>query len=259
MADPAPLVASLTAYDVVGEPGVHVGMPSTTLTLVIPCDDPLDVGWAEGPRARLTSSLAGLHTAPALIHHGVRQAGVQLALSPLGTRLLLGVPAAALRGQILTLGDVDPSLADLPERLAGVPAAARPALVEAALRRAAGRREDGVRARSEVGRSLALLTRGVPVAAVADDVGFSRRRLQDVVRAEVGVTPKEFARLARFERSHRLVAGGAPLAGVAARCGYADQAHLAREWRALAGLPPTRWRAQEFPNVQAAGGDGAAG
>jgi len=256
-------VLSLTAYDVVGEPGVHVGMPSTTLTLVLPYDDPLDVGWAGGPRTVAMSTVAGLHTAPAAIHHGARQAGIQVGLSPLGARLLLGAPAAALRGQIVTLADLDPTggrgLAQLPARLAETPPADRPALVRAVLRRAAAHHEDAAAARAEVGRSLALLTRGVPVAAVADDVGFSRRRLQDLVRAETGVSPKEFARLARFERSHRLVGRGSTLADVAARCGYADQAHLAREWRALAGLPPTRWLEREFPNVQAAVADPPAG
>ncbi|MCH1867019.1 AraC family transcriptional regulator [Nocardioides sp. CFH 31398] len=259
MPERLPGLLSLTAYDVVGEPGVHVGMPSTTLTLVLPYDDPLDVGWAGGPRTVAWSTVAGLHTVPAAIHHGARQAGVQLELSALGARLLLGVPAADLRQQIVTLGDLDAALAILPERLAATPVRDRPALVRDALRRAAARREDAAAARAEVGRSLALLTRGVPVAAVAEDVGFSRRRLQDLVRAEVGVTPKEFARLARFERSRRLVRPGTPLAEVAARCGYADQAHLAREWRALAGLPPSRWLEQEFPNVQAARAGLAAG
>ena len=65
------------------------------------------------------------------------------------------------------------------------------------------------------------------------------------MRAEFGVTPKEYQRLVRFEAARgRLVAehrGGAALAAVAAASGFADQAHLTREWRAMAGCTPTEW------------------
>ncbi len=86
------------------------------------------------------------------------------------------------------------------------------------------------RASAEVARALALLTVGARVAEAADDVGYSRRRLGTLVRAECGVTPKEFQRIARFETARRAL-GNRPLAEVAAGCGYADQAQAsAREW-----------------------------
>ncbi|MDP2774313.1 MAG: AraC family transcriptional regulator, partial [Nocardioides sp.] len=111
--------------------------------------------------------------------------------------------------------------------------------------------------RAEVGRALARLARGASVAEVADDVGFSRRHLRNLVVAETGLSPKEYQRVARFEasRDHVLAAArrGGTLAEVAAACGYADQAHLAREWRDLAGCPPTTWLREEFPDVQADG------
>ena len=44
--------------------------------------------------------------------------------------------------------------------------------------------------------------------------------------------------------------GRRPLAEVAAECGYADQAHLAREWSELAGCSPTTWLREEFPFLQ---------
>ena len=65
-------------------------------------------------------------------------------------------------------------------------------------------------------------------------------------RSEFGVTPKEVARITRFERS--VAAARDPrrrLADIAVACGYADQAHLARDWRDLAGRPPSRRRVED--------------
>jgi AraC-like DNA-binding protein len=56
------------------------------------------------------------------------------------------------------------------------------------------------------------------------------------------------ARVLRFERARaELLRPGPRLADVAARCGYADQAHLSREWRELAGCTPSQWIAEEAP------------
>lgn len=108
---------------------------------------------------------------------------------------------------------------------------------------------------------MALLTRGVPVAETADDVGYSRRRLTTLVRDEVGLSPKTYQRLARFSRAHgRLrrdaLDGDVSVARLAAESGYADQAHLAREWTGFAGCSPTEWLRREFPIVQATGDRG---
>ena len=48
---------------------------------------------------------------------------------------------------------------------------------------------------------------------------------------------------------------GATFADLAAECGFYDQAHLAREFRALAGCPPSVWLAEEFRFVQASAAD----
>ena len=80
-----------------------------------------------------------------------------------------------------------------------------------------------------------------------------------LVRDECGVAPKEYQRIARFERSrsvlvHNAARGRADLAGVAAVAGYADQSHLTREWTAMAGCTPTTWLREEFPFLQDGGG-----
>lgn len=248
-----PHVASLVVYDVdLGGPGVHIGMPSATVTLVLPLEERLDVGWAgeESTRVRSWATTSGLATRPAEIRHGGRQVGVQLGLGVTGARALLGVPAAALADRLVDLGDVDPALRHLPEQLAGTPRDRRAEVVEAALLAALGRHQ-GAAPRPEVSRSLALLARGATVQQVADEVGYSRRHLRDLVVAESGVSPKQVQRLARFARGHELARDPSrSLAAVAAEAGYSDQAHLTREWRELAGVGPGEWRRRELPFVQ---------
>jgi AraC-like DNA-binding protein len=201
-----------------------------------------------GSRAARWSTVSGLHAHPAEIHHDGHQRGVQLALTTAGARALLGLPAAELSGEMLELGDVAPGLRHLPERLAACPAEQRLPLVERVLT-AELARHDAPEPRAEVGRALAGLTRGVSVQRVADDVGYSRRHLATLVRAECGLTPKDVQRIGRFQASRDLL-GRARLATVAHMCGYADQAHLTREWVALAGCTPTTWLREEFPFLQ---------
>lgn len=85
----------------------------------------------------------------------------------------------------------------------------------------------------------------VGVQSIADEVGWSARHLTERFRCEYGLTPKLAARLMRFERSHRLVQAGMSIAQAAGRCGYADQAHLTRDWRQFAGVSPARWMRED--------------
>lgn len=85
-----------------------------------------------------------------------------------------------------------------------------------------------------------LASRGrVGVEGLADEVGWSRKRLWSRFRSRLGITPKRAARLVRFDHAARLLAAGHAPAGVAARCGYADQSHLHREAKDFTGLTPT--------------------
>ena len=82
-----------------------------------------------------------------------------------------------------------------------------------------------------------------PVAALAGDLGIGRRRLEREFRTEVGLAPGAVARIARFQRAVAALAAGATLARAAVTSGYADQPHLSRESRAMAGLTPAELRA----------------
>ena len=63
------------------------------------------------------------------------------------------------------------------------------------------------------------------------------------------MAPKAFSRVLRFERAAALLASGIGAAEVSATCGFADQPHLSREFRALAGRPPATFAAL-VTNVQ---------
>lgn len=253
----APFVTRLVAYDLTTEAGVHRGLPSTGLTVVFPVDDPIDVEWDNGDgRCIDWSTVSGLHTRAARIRHDGRQRGIQLTLSIPGARALFGLPAAALSRQLLTVDDLTGPVTDLPEQLHGLSTwTERVELVQRVLCAEVDRLDADV-ARTEIGWALDRLTRGDAVGDVAAEVGFSRRRLSTLVRDETGVSPKQWSRLARFERSKDLIvdaqtSGDTTLADTAAAAGFADHAHLTREWRDLAGCTPTTWLAEEFPNVQA--------
>jgi AraC-like DNA-binding protein len=89
------------------------------------------------------------------------------------------------------------------------------------------------------------LAAGAPVTEVAREIGWSSRTLQRQCTAVYGYGPATLRRILRFRRSVRLLGEGLPYADVAALAGYADQPHLHREVRDLAGVPIAALR-QDF-------------
>jgi AraC-like DNA-binding protein len=78
---------------------------------------------------------------------------------------------------------------------------------------------------------------GRPVGAIADGLGLSARHLQRLSKTHFGYGPKMLARIMRLQRALAVARRGRPFAEVSVTAGYADQAHLAREVKALAGVP----------------------
>ena len=273
-----PLVAWYHGYRQSGQrPARHRGLPSPWLTMIITLDEPLTI--AEHPDPRQAASahqvlVGGLHTSPALVTHDGCQSGIQLGVTPLGARVLLGAPAGALATLDLE-GDevIGRFAADLQDRMrAAATWADRFAILDALFAARAGLSLGPMDTRDLIApevryawRTLLTSRGAVPVAELARETGWSARHLDNRFRAEIGLTPKAAARVIRFDRArrmlmHRVGSGGAPaLADLAAAGGYYDQAHLAREFRGLAGVPPSRWLAEEFRNVQAHGPGDQAG
>jgi AraC-like DNA-binding protein len=82
----------------------------------------------------------------------------------------------------------------------------------------------------------------IAVAGLAHDYGWSRTRFWSRFKTQVGVSPKRAARIVRFDRALRMIGADAELAAVAARCGYADQSHLNRDFLDFAATTPGELR-----------------
>jgi AraC-like DNA-binding protein len=259
-----PYLERYTGYRLEGfPPGVHRGLPSRHLTFILSLGDPVAVTAMPDPGhppVALTAFVAGLADGAATIVHDGTQHGISLDLTPLGARALLGVPAGELAGMCVGLDDVLGSPArELVDRLASVEGwPARFAELDRFLLARLGRRAlppPGPGLMTAWSRVVAS-GGAVGIGRLAADLGWSRRHLGERFRAEFGLTPKVAARVVRFERARWLLARSdrPPLAEVAVRAGYYDQAHLNRDWRELAGCTPTVWLAEELPPVRDPGG-----
>jgi AraC-like DNA-binding protein len=84
----------------------------------------------------------------------------------------------------------------------------------------------------------------VTVASVRDQTGLSQRRFIQLFHQQVGLTPKSFCRVRRFQRILESVhcAREVNWVHVALDCGYYDQAHFIHDFRQFSGLTPTQYR-----------------
>lgn len=254
-----PLVSQYVGYRLEGHPpGTHLGLPSASITIVISLGAPTDIRtWHTGTRAPagFQALVGGLHTKPAEIVHDGSQYGVQLELTPDGSRSLFGMPAGELAGAVVPLDEMLPATAGLVERMAAAPGwSGRFAVLEDVLARHAGRRSALPEGPLPHAWNRIVGSGGrIRVGELAREIGWSRRHLGERFRQEYGLAPKDAARVTRFHRSRRLLErpDRPPLSELAAISGYADQSHLAREWNDLAGRPPSEWIAdEELPFVQ---------
>jgi AraC-like DNA-binding protein len=171
-----------------------------------------------------------------------RQSMIDVKLTPLGAYTILGRPLHELAGSIVALEDIfGPEGRRLHARL--VDAERWEQRFDALEGFLLARAECGPRPTPLAARAVhCLRARGgdVRIGALARELGCSRRYLHARLREEVGVAPKTLARLLRFEAARRRLQGGAQRpAEVAADCGFYDEAHLFREFRALGGTTPT--------------------
>jgi AraC-like DNA-binding protein len=113
------------------------------------------------------------------------------------------------------------------------------------------RLDDAVSPVPSITRALARLRASegrVPIAALSDELGCSRRHLTAHFREQVGVAPKLFARILRFQKAVALMDDEPSWAAIAQGAGYYDQAHLIRDFRQFAGASPTEFTRLRLPD-----------
>jgi AraC-like DNA-binding protein len=93
--------------------------------------------------------------------------------------------------------------------------------------------------------AVSALPRSADIARLADTVGLSSKRLAERFKLAVGVSPKVYGRLLRFQRALQCAEGGRTVdwTRIALDCGYYDQAHFIHDFRSFAGITPTGYDA----------------
>jgi AraC-like DNA-binding protein len=177
-----------------------------------------------------------------------RSVGAQL--QPGAARVLLGAPEDALAGQHTPLEAVwgEPQAATALERLheAGEPALQLQVFEALLTQRLAAALRAGLHGlHPAVAATLGPLTTASnpSIADLVTHSGYSHRRFIALFRGAIGLGPKEYARVMRFDRALALAADPEKSwVDIAIDAGYSDQAHLSREFSALAGMSPQAWR-----------------
>ena len=229
--------------------------PRPALTLIVDLEGEISLDGVPLPHAWI----AGLSDRYAVVEFGARYASIDLELTPLGAWSLLGLPLAELEGQTVRLED---AFGRAGQRLVHQLHDTRDwdARFDAVETFLFARAAAGPRPAPAVACALSRLweTEGRErVESLAAELGCSRRYLHARFREQVGLAPKSVARLIRFGAVRRRIElTPRRWADVAYECGYADQSHLNRDFRELAGTTPSDFITRLLPGYGGVVGDG---
>jgi AraC-like DNA-binding protein len=254
--DPPPglrdLVAGLWGGDADQSYALHRALPNGELMLMFNLGPPqrlLD-GRIAGGRLHRTAWISGLQERPVEWESVIRHPrAIAVQLRPFGAWALFGG---------LPQHDLADDTTDLESVLGGAAGVEplRQRMIESPhLGAALDLLEDWLVARLQRGpaahpvtrAAVARLTTGTArIDSLARDLGVSSRHLGGLFRREVGLSPKGLARILRFERTLARLAApqSRELAELALECGYYDQSHMDLDFRTLAGMTPTEYRAR---------------
>lgn len=240
----------------------HSGMPIRqveTASLVVPFligfSDPFDIALGRAPTSddAYRSFTSGLCQTPV----NIRSAGacncLEITFTPLGARRFFGLPMIELTERMVDIDALpDRSLRNLRERLGQEESWHRRLLMaqEFLIRRMRAQPMPSPATRWAYERILASGGRAT-IGKIADHLEWSRKHLAARFHHDVGLPPKAVARIVRFTQAQALALSetGTGWAEIAAACGYADQPHLSRDFRAMAGQTPSSWRAASQPGT----------
>ncbi|WP_084780546.1 AraC family transcriptional regulator [Planobispora rosea] len=235
-----PYVTELSAYsERYEEPLARRQPPFAGVVVIFGVGEPLALS-GPGGRAVLASFAAGLHDTYVDTTTVGAAEGVQVNLTPLGARRLFGMPLSELANRVVSLEDVlGPWAGVAVERLAGISGRHdRLALLDALLARRIQAAPDPDPRVGWAWRRLRATRGTIPITELAGELGWSHRHLVTRFRDQIGTTPKAAARVLRFEHAAARLRAGLSPADTAAACGYYDQSHMNRDFRAMAGITP---------------------
>ena len=222
----------------------NIEYASLTVPLVISFAEAFAIGLGRDPgdNDRFASFAAGLYAGPVMIESFGGACCVQVNFTPLGARQFFGLPMSELTDSMVGLDDVlgFEGIA-LRERLGEAPDwRTRFAIAEGFV---TSRLAEARRISTEIAwayRTVIASGGRTRISALAGELGWSRKHLAAKFSDAIGIGPKTLSRIVRFNRALSLSRRQEDdWAGIAADCGYADQAHLVREFRQLAGETPT--------------------
>lgn len=227
-------------------------LPRGAVTVIIDVGQrqQLDFYAADG-RTRLSvppAFITGSHTASYVSDIAADEPVIAIHFRPGGAFPFFGIPLSELENTSVGLDQVwGRDGLELHERLIDASsAAARFGIVERFL---LSRPWSSVNRDPCVGAAMTAIENNpsVRMAEIRDLVGMSTKRLIAAFRAEIGLSPKAFARIRRLQAALRLLnAGSIGGARIAADVGYFDQAHFVREFRSFTGMTPTQYAQQRI-------------
>jgi AraC-like DNA-binding protein len=212
----------------------------------------IDPGNPNGPGQSRRSFVAGLHESFALVESTGSSICVQVNITPLAAHLVLGVPMNSLANRVVELDDIlGVASRRLIERLGNALSwGARFDILDAFLTDRLLKARPVSEGIVWAWQTLNMTAGQIPISRLADQVGCSRKHLIALFHAQVGLPPKMLARILRFQRVlEQLKAdNGLRWVEIAQDCGYYDQAHLIRDFRAFAGSSPTEFLGRQLPD-----------
>jgi AraC-like DNA-binding protein len=199
------------------------------------------------------SSISGPHTRSFAIDTDEQTCVVGVSFRPAGAVPFLKFPSYELHNQHLGLDDLWGRLAgELRERIlaATMPREKLRILEMVLLERAAGM-YDGQPVIDYAVENFLARPATTRIAEVAAKTGFSARRFAELFKQQVGMTPKLFCRVRRFQEVLGKISIGKQVrwSDIALDCGYYDQAHFIHDFRSFSGINPAKYLSdhREFP------------
>jgi AraC-like DNA-binding protein len=250
------LVHRYEGYDEAASPGPL--LRQQVPTIVIPLIVNFGAHWRMTDRAngtgtseRRDSFVAGLAERSTFVVAEGAASCIQVDFTPIGAHRFFGVPMYELSNRIVDADDLLGRDGDLVEKLqAAATWETRFDLLEDVIVSRMGASRAPASEILWAWRALEHTGGAVPVGALAAKVGRSRRHLLAGFREQVGLAPKTVARILRFGRAVRALEldPRRSLAELAFECGYFDQAHLNRDFRAFAEATPREFASRLLPD-----------